>query len=277
MSVTLITGSASRITLALARRLIDADGKVVLGDLNESVRAEVEDVIGESGTYATGDVADDAYLDELIGIAVDRYGGVTGAVHAAAIFADDLYDTTREDWHRALDINVVAAAILTQKVIPVMEAGGGGSIVYVASISGFRAQPRRMVYSVTKAALHMLAKTGGNQLARRGIRVNTVSPGWTWSRNIEVRYGDRQYADTVAAEFQPMGRMADPDEIAAAIQWLLSDEASFVTATDLAVDGGYDAASPEAMGQPFEKYPTVTSVDAGMMADEPQQEPDGLD
>ena len=251
-----VTGGASLIATALAERLVSTGERVLLADRNEAVRAEVESRLGDSGIYLVGDVTDDGFLDEVTAAAAGM-GPVQGAVHAAATFDDGLYNTTRAEWHRALDINLVSAAMLSQKVIPHMEAGGGGSIVYVASISGYRAQPARMVYSVTKAALHMLAKTGGTQLARRGIRVNSVSPGWTWSRNLDVRHGSRERADAFAAEFQTMGRLADPDEIAAGIQWLLSDEASFVTATDLTIDGGYAANSPEAMGQPFQKYPPL--------------------
>jgi len=254
VTCTIITGGASLIGLALARRLIDGGGSVVVGDLNDSVRGEVEEVVGDKGLCLIGDITDDSYLDALVSQAVDRFGRVSGLVHAAAIFDDATYDTTRAEWHRAFDVNLISAAILTQKLIPVMESGGGGSIVYVASISGHRAQPTRMVYSVTKAALHMLAKTGGTQLAGRGIRVNTLSPGWTWSRNIETRYGTRHHADAYAGEFHTMGRMADPDEIAAGIQWLLSDEASFVTGIDLPIDGGYTALGPEALGQAFEKH-----------------------
>lgn len=254
MSVVILTGGASMIALAAADRLIREGRHVVLGDLNESVRPEVEARVGEAGTYVTGDVTDDAYLDRIVDIAAGT-GPITGFVHAAVTFADARYETSRADWHVALDINMVSAAVMTERLIPHMERAGGGAIVYVASISGHRAQPARMVYSVTKSAVHMLAKTGGTQLAGRGIRVNSISPGWTWSRSIGDRYGTREYADRFAGEFQTMGRMADPDEIAAGIQWLLSDDASFVTGTDLAVDGGYTALSPEALGQPFEKYP----------------------
>lgn len=252
----IITGGASLISLATARRLVADGHRVVLGDLNPEVESSIEDEFGDRVRYLVGDVTDDAFLEQLVATCVDEFGGVDGLVHAAVTFADAAYDTTRNDWHRAIDINLVSAALLTQKAIPAMQEGGGGAVVYVSSISGMRAQPTRMVYSVTKAGLHMLAKTGATQLARHGIRVNTVSPGWTWSANIAGRYGSRERADAFAAEFQTMGRMADPEEIAAAIVWLLSDDASFVTGTDLAVDGGYSALSPEALGQPQAKFPT---------------------
>ena len=257
MNCTIITRGASLIGVALARRLIDRGGSVVLADLNDSVRSEIEEVVGDSGVYLVGDVTDDAYLDQLVVAAESRFGGVSGLVHGAVTFDDAGYDTSRAEWHRAFDINLISAAIVTQKVVPVMEAGGGGSIVYVASVSGHRAQPTRTVYSVTKAALHMLAKTGGTQLATRNIRVNTLSPGWTWSRNLESRYGTRERADAYGSEFHSLRRMADPDEIAAGVEWLHSDDASFVTGTDLAVDGGYTALSPEALGQALAKHPPL--------------------
>lgn len=252
-----ITGGASLIALATARRIVAGGGTVVLGDRNAEVAAQIEHEFGAAGRYLVGDVTDDDFLETLVRACADEFGGLDGLVHAAVTFDDERYDTTRPEWRRALDINLVSAAIVTQKAIPHLRASEGGSVVYVASISGLRAQPRRMVYSVTKAGLHMLARTGATQLARHGIRVNTVSPGWTWSHNIESRYGDRKRADAYAAEFQSLGRMADPEEIAASIVWLLGPEASFVTGTDLAVDGGYSALGPEALGQAAAKVPPL--------------------
>ncbi len=255
--VVVITGGASLIALATARLIVGEGGCVVLADRTADHEDDVRTATGDRGRFLAGDVTDDAFLDRVVDTAVQTFGGVDGVANAAVTFDDRLYDTSRDEWLRALNINVVSAAVLSQKTIPWMRKRGGGSIVYVASISGFRAQPNRMVYSVSKAALHMLAKTGGTQLARDNIRVNTLSPGWTFSRNIDRRYGGRERADALAAEFQTLGRMADPEEIARGIAFLLSDDASFVTGTDLAVDGGYSALSPEALGQPFEKYPTV--------------------
>jgi NAD(P)-dependent dehydrogenase (short-subunit alcohol dehydrogenase family) len=252
-----VTGGASLIGLAVARALVSEGGRVILSDISTGAAGEAKNALRGSGVYIAGDITDDAFLDRVVATAVETDGGIDGIVSAAATFDDKLFETTRRDWLRALDVNVVSAALLSQKAIPHMTAKGGGSMVYVASISGYRAQPNRMVYSVTKAALLMLAKTGATQLAPHNIRVNTVSPGWTWSRNIERRYGNRETADAFAAEFQSLGRMAEPEEIASAIAFLLSSEASFITGTDIAVDGGYTALGPEALGQPQRKFPTV--------------------
>jgi NAD(P)-dependent dehydrogenase (short-subunit alcohol dehydrogenase family) len=257
--VAVMTGGASLIGLAFSRAWVQSGGDIVVGDRNEDVRDDVDEAIGAHGRYLVGDVTDDGYLAELVGTAVSEFGGLDAVVCAPAIFDDAGYATTRDAWHRALDINLVSAARLTDLALP--HLGRGAAVVYIASISGRVAQPKRMVYSTTKAGLLMLARTGAHELAARGIRVNTVSPGWTWSRNMEHRYGTRENADAFAAEIQPLGRMADPEEIADAIMFVLSDRASFMTGADLLIDGGYDAIGPEALGQARAKHPGIEGVE----------------
>ena len=259
--VALVTGGASLIGVAIGEALIAAGAQVMLTDRNEELSAEVAAALGDGGTYHVADVTDDEALDELIAATVERFGGIDILVTAAAIFDDAQLETTRAEWHRAFDVNMISAAVLTGKVAPLMERRGGGAVVYVASVSGKQSQPDRVVYNVTKAALLGLSRNASQELAGRGIRVNAVSPGWTWSRNLEDRFGSRERADQLGAEFQPLGRMADPREIAAAVVFLASDEASFVTGADLAVDGGYSAVGPEALGQPFRKVPPLVVPD----------------
>jgi NAD(P)-dependent dehydrogenase (short-subunit alcohol dehydrogenase family) len=255
--VAIVTGGASLIGVALIGQLVDAGVRVVVGDANESARSEVETLLGTAGLYLCGDVTDDAFLDQLIAAAADGPGKLAHLITAPAIFEDHGYQTSWELWRKALDINMVSAARLTGKAAPLMAAGS--SVVYIASVSARRSQPDRMVYNATKAALVMLAQTGAQELAPDGIRVNTVSPGWTWSRNIERRFGSREKADTFAAEFQPLGRMVDPAEVADAVMFLISERASFITGTDLAVDGGYGAIGPEALGQAERKHSPKTA------------------
>ena len=254
--VVIVTGAASFIGEAIGELVIDGGGRVILADRAADHGAAAADRLGEHASFVETDVATDGDLDRLIGTAIDRFGRLDGVVGASANFDDERLASDRALWQRVLDTNVVSAAMLTSKAAAVMRPGG--AIVHVASVSGHVSQPLRVVYNVSKAGLLMLVKSAGNHLAKQGIRVNAVSPGWTWSRNIERRYGTRERADALAAEFQPLGRMAEPREVAEAATFLLSDRASFITGAELLVDGGYRTLGPEALGQPFEKIRTIT-------------------
>lgn len=251
----IVTAGASYLGRAVGAAVIEGGGGVVLADRDADNGNAAAASLGKRARFIATDVANDEDLDRLIALAIEQFGRLDGVVSAAAIFEDERLDSSRELWHRMLDVNVVSAAVLTGKAAARMTSGG--AIVHVASISGRFSQPNRVVYNVTKAALLMLVKTAAQQLAPRGIRVNAVSPGWMWSRNIERRYGSRERADALGAEFQALGRIADPEEVARAIAFLLSDASSFVTGVDLPVDGGYSAMGPEALGQAFEKVRTI--------------------
>lgn len=253
--VAIVTGGASYVGAAIGAALIAAGARVVLADSDAGHGTEVAAEIGPQAIFVATDLSDDAQLDRLVATAFDMFGRLDILVGGAAVFDDERLDSSRDLWHRVLDINVVAAAVLTGKATARMSAGG--AVVHLASISGRSSQPNRVVYNVTKAALLMLVKTSAQQLASRGIRVNSVSPGWMWSRNIERRYGTRERADLLGAEFHALGRIADPAEVAEAVLFLVSDRASFITGADLLVDGGYSAMGPEAIGRAFERVRAI--------------------
>jgi NAD(P)-dependent dehydrogenase (short-subunit alcohol dehydrogenase family) len=255
--VSIVTGAASLIGVETIERLVARGARVLATDV--PANADLIDGLGRSTVvrFEGGDLGDDAHLRNVVAVAERTFGGVDHLVNVAARFDDAKLAATHDDWRESFDVNVIAAARLIALARPSMVARGGGSVVNVASISGLRAQPDRLVYPVTKAALLGLTRNCAMLLAADGIRVNAVVPGWTWSRNIERRYGSRERADRFAAEFQALGRLASPGEIAEAILFLLSPRSSFTTGAELSVDGGYSAMGPEALGQAFVKVPVL--------------------
>jgi NAD(P)-dependent dehydrogenase (short-subunit alcohol dehydrogenase family) len=255
--VSIVTGAASLIGVATIERLVARGANVLATDL--PANADRIERVGRSSVvrFEGGDLADEAHLRHIVTLAEQTFGGVDHLVNVAARFDDPKLAATQDDWRTSFDVNVIAAARLISLARESMVARGGGSVVNVASISGLRAQPDRLVYPVTKAALLGLTRNCAMLLAADGIRVNAVVPGWTWSRNIERRYGSRERADRFAAEFQVLGRLASPDEIAEAILFLLSRRSSFTTGAELSVDGGYSAMGPEGLGQAFVKVPEI--------------------
>ena len=253
--VALLTGAGSFVGAAIAQRLVAAGAKVVLGGRNEEHGAAALGPLGDSAVFVRSDVSVDADLDTMVDAALGRFGGIDYVVTAAAVFDCGMLETTRDNWRRSFDINVIGNAMLIQKAVPHLRERGGGAVVIVGSISGKHSQPNRIVYPTTKAALLGLTRNMAHALAPDDIRVNLITLGWTWSRNIEGRRGSREAADAFAAEFQLMGRMVDPEEAGDAVVFLCSDRASAITGADLAVDCGYDSVGPEAMGQAFVKHP----------------------
>jgi NAD(P)-dependent dehydrogenase (short-subunit alcohol dehydrogenase family) len=241
-----VTGGATLIGAAVVRAFCAAGTRVAVADIDEVGGKRLADDLGDAVLFSPTDIRDDAQLERLVAATVDRFGGVDFLVNLACSYVDDGIASPRADWLESLNVNVASAAIAAKTVHPQMVARGGGAIVNFASISGKVAQPGRWLYPVSKAAMMQLTRNMAMDLAPDGIRVNSVSPGWTWSKvMVELSGDDRAKTDRVAAPFHLLGRAGDAEEVANIVLFLCSDDASFVTGADYAVDGGYSAMGPE--------------------------------
>ncbi len=197
--------------------------------------------------FVKTDVTDEASIEEMVSLAAGAFGKIDILVNNAAVFVLQGIEASVEDWHRSLDTNVIGAALVSKHVVEEMRKAGGGAIVNLGSISSFLGQPQMVTYNATKAALAVMTRCMAVDLAADNIRVNAVCPGTIWTQIVERLVGD-EGLDRAAADLHPdwggkclLNRIADPVEIANAILFLVSDEASYCTGAQLMVDGGYSA------------------------------------
>jgi NAD(P)-dependent dehydrogenase (short-subunit alcohol dehydrogenase family) len=241
-----VTGGATLIGAAVVRAFREAGANVAVADIDVEGGERLATELGDGILFSATDIRDDGAVDRFVAATADRFGGVDYLVNLACSYLDEGFASSRDDWLESLNVNVVSAVMMAKAVHPHMLARGGGAIVNFASISAKVAQTGRWLYPVGKAALVQLTRNMAMDLARDGIRVNSVSPGWTWSKvMVELSGDDRAKTDRVAAPFHLLGRAGDPEEVARVVLFLCSDEASFVTGADYAVDGGYSAIGPE--------------------------------
>ncbi len=250
--VALVTGGTNGIGLAIALELLREGANVVVSglptDLEQGKAAFA--AAGFSPEIVAGDLAEETACQQLVDRTVERYGGVDCLVNNAFSFIAKGLDATREDWHRSFDVGPFAFARLIQAVAPSMTRRGGGAIVNISSISARIAQPSRWTYNAAKGAVAQLTRCAALDLSSAKIRVNSVSPGWIWTREVDkAADGDRDKFDPIWGQFHILNRLGFPIEIAGPVLFLLSDDASFITGTDLPVDGGYNALGSEGLGQ----------------------------
>jgi NAD(P)-dependent dehydrogenase (short-subunit alcohol dehydrogenase family) len=245
--IAIITGAGAGIGYNTALRFAQEGAKLVLADIN---RAEVDAAakrvaeLGGEVVAVSGDISKEEDARCISETAAERFGGIDILVNNAANFTTfSVENATVEHWQTVLGVNVIGTALVAKHAIPHMKKRGRGSIVNVGSMSGIIAQPNMATYNSSKAAIHTMTRCMALDLAPFHIRVNTICPGCVLTSATErewIKLGmtkEEWVSDRAALHM--MKRVGEAVEVANAILFMASDEASFITAAHLLVDGGY--------------------------------------
>jgi NAD(P)-dependent dehydrogenase (short-subunit alcohol dehydrogenase family) len=238
--VALVTGASGGIGAAIARRFAEEGAKVLCIDLlpPDALAREI------GGRAACADVSQEPDTLRAAQDALAAWGGIHILVNGAAPLepVGTVMDLPPADWARVFAVQVTGAYLMSRAVLPSMIAAGGGSVIHIASQLGSVGSPGRPAYCAAKGALIQLARAMALDHAAAGVRVNALSPGAVETGRLLHRFGSMDAARAEAGPKHPIGRLGQPEEIAAAALFLASDASSFMTGADLVVDGGYTAA-----------------------------------
>ena len=244
--VAIISGGARGQGATEAKLLAQEGAKVVIGDILDIDGQKIESEIREAGgeaTYVHLDVTREADWVAAVETAVGKYGKLDILVNNAGILIrKSIEDTTEEDWDRIMAVNAKGVFLGTKQAIPAMRSAGGGSIVNISSTAGLVGSPGGgSAYTATKGAVRLLTKATAVQHAKDGIRCNSVHPGPIDTPMIQDTLNDPASLE-LRMQRLPMGRVGTTDDIAYGVLYLASDESSFVTGSELVIDGGTTAA-----------------------------------
>jgi len=242
--VAIVTGSTMGIGAAVARRFVAEGARVVLNShVDDAYAARIREELGADSTlFALADVSDAAAVQKMVDATLARFGRIDVVVNNAGVnvFRDPL-ELTAEDWRRCLSVDLEGAWNVTRAALPAMLAQGAGSVVNIASVHGHKIIPGCFPYPVAKHALVGLTRALGIEYAARGIRVNSISPGLIMTEQIRAwldQLPDPEAQLRREEELLPCRRIGEPDEVAYTALFLASDEARYINATDILIDGG---------------------------------------
>jgi NAD(P)-dependent dehydrogenase (short-subunit alcohol dehydrogenase family) len=253
--VAIVTGGSSGIGRAVVEELCKEGAAVAFTGISDigfnrekELRSQGFDVL-----FIKGDMIEEAFCKEVVTKTLEKWNRVDYLVNNAFSFIAKGMTATSDDWQRSFFVGPVGYARMVQNVVEPMKQQGGGVIVNMSSISANIGQIDRWTYNAAKGAVNQLTRCQALDLAVFNIRVNTVSPGWIWTREVEkasmMDGGGREKWDPIWGKYHLLRRCGEPIECAGPILFLLSDDASFVTGADLPIDGGYMAIGPEGLGE----------------------------
>jgi len=242
--VALISGGARGMGAVEAKMFVQEGAKVVIGDVLDEDGKQTEAEINEAGgecVFVHLDVTDETAWQDAVAAAVDRFGKLDILVNNAGIARiNNVEDTTSDEWDLVMDINAKGVFLGTKAAIPEIRKAGGGSIVNISSIAGLTGG-RTSSYAASKGAVRLLTKSSAIQYAGEGIRCNSVHPGVIETPMTTSIMLNTQESRDLNASRHPLGRVGQPEDIAYGVLFLASDESSFMTGSELVIDGGLTA------------------------------------
>ena len=234
--VAVITGGAQGIGRATCERFVHDGASVVIADVADEAGAELAEALGDKAVFVHTDVTDADSAAAAMQAAVDHFGGLDVVVNNAGITRDaTLKKMTGDQFDAVINVNLKGVYLCTQAAVPHLEARGGGAILNAASVVAHNGNFGQTNYVATKAGVIGMTKTWARELGRKGIRVNAVAPGFIATEMVLTV--PEKVLDGLRGK-TPLGRLGQPDDIAAAYAFLASDDAAFITGTCLNVDGG---------------------------------------
>ena len=242
--VALISGGARGMGAVEAKLFAEEGAKVIIGDILEEEGRKVEAKINEAGgecVFVSLDVSSEEAWQNAVNEVVSRYGKLDILVNNAGIYrAHNVEETTSDEWAQVMDINAKGVFLGTKHAIPAMRDAGGGSIVNISSVAGLVGSRATSAYNASKGAVRLLTKSTAIQYASDGIRANSVHPGTIETPMIEGFLADPSMRQD-RMDRTPIGRLGKPEDVAYGALFLASDEASFMTGSELVIDGGRTA------------------------------------
>lgn len=242
--VAIVTGAANGIGRATALRFAAEGARVVAADVDDAGGSATVDAVKAAGgdaVFVHTDVSLPAEVERMVATAVERYGRLDFAHNNAGIVGAGSFvaDMPVEVWQRGVGVMLTGVFLGLKYEIPAILSSGGGAIVNTASGAGIIGFPGMADYVASKHGVIGLTKTAALEYATQGVRINAVCPGTARTKMVEDWIGGDEAAEAQVRDLHPIGRIATPDEIANAVVWLCSDEASFVVGHAMVVDGGY--------------------------------------
>jgi NAD(P)-dependent dehydrogenase (short-subunit alcohol dehydrogenase family) len=241
--VALVTGAGMGIGRAIAIACAREGASVVVADFNSDAGTETVDVIAGDGGHASFvhcDVSDEALVTAMVGHALDTYGRLDLACNSAAVSrgGGPIHQYERENWDQTLEMCLTNTWLCMKHELEPMLASGSGAIVNISSNASLKGQPHNTAYAAAKGGVNILTRSSAGEYAHKGVRINAVSPGTIRTPGVEAYFAEQPQQQDVLTRRIPMRRLGEPEEIAQAVVFLLSDRASYITGQILSVDGG---------------------------------------